>query len=135
MRLSAVKLRVRTAREALEGPWRASADRSFARDDLRWPVDVVIIPGADNGAKARFEVIVESLAGDGQVLAQARAITGFVPRESRVLPILLARCGDQPLSFVCEAEETCLGPSCQTCSGNMCGPVPQFEADDLIGNR
>jgi hypothetical protein len=128
-----VTLRVRTAREGREGAWRASADRSFARADLRWPVDIVIIPSAENEAKARFEVIVESVAADGEVLAQARAIAGFVRRESRVLPVRLARCGDQPLSFVCEAEESCLGPDCQTCSAGVCGPVPQFEPDDLIG--
>jgi hypothetical protein len=123
-------LRVRTS--SPEGElWTQRSDNRFWRDDLRWPVDIVVVPSSESRASRLFEVIVDALDGEGAVLVQARALTGFVLREQRVLVLTLSGCGTNPLGFVCEQDSSCLGPTCTTCAGARCTETPLANPAEL----
>jgi hypothetical protein len=123
------QLRVRTASEQ-NGRWVERNRKTFAQAALKWPVDIVLTPRMESEADRPFEVIVEALRADERVLVQARVLTAFVLRETRVLPLQLARCGDQSLGFLCDTEE-CLGPECETCVNGRCASTPFVRPESL----
>jgi hypothetical protein len=108
--------------------FREPAQKRFAVADLVWPVDVPIVPRVPGDAFKEFEVVIDALAGD-EVLAQARAISGFVPEQRRVLALGLFVCqGAQPL---CDDPE-CSGDGCHVCaSDGACGPVGRIDPNEL----
>lgn len=114
-------LAVRVASRTGTG-WRKPPSAALvAHSDLRWPVDLPITPRTPGDALKQFEVVIEALR-DREVLAQARAITSFVPRELRVLELEIFRCrsltDEACLSSACEGEE------CVTCKAeDRCEPV------------
>ncbi len=77
-----------------------------------WPFRVVLTPAGGDAAR-RYEVVVTAEDPDDTSFVTARAISGYIPRETRVLRILLtAACVDGP---ACEdAEQTCRGGICRT---------------------
>jgi hypothetical protein len=87
-------LRVRIAREQ-DGQWVERDARTFERADLRWPVDIVVVPRSEAEAAFDFEIVVDALTAAGDPLVQRRALTSFVRRQTRILTLLLSRCGDQ----------------------------------------
>jgi hypothetical protein len=123
-------LRVRVAREQ-DAQWVERNDQTFERADLRWPVDIVVVPRSEAEADLDFEIVIDALADAGDPVVQHRALTSFVPRETRILRVLLARCGDQALGFVCEDDAACLGPTCQTCVDDRCQSVPRSAPESL----
>lgn len=99
----------------LEGDtYREYPVKRFDQAKLAWPVDVPIIPGKHGDEFKQFEVVVRALA-DERVLAEARAVTSFVPEERRVLEVWLYMCpGHDEPSFAC-ATPDCHGESCEVC--------------------
>ena len=123
-------LRVRIAREQ-DGQWVERSARTFERADLRWPVDIVVVPRSEAEGELDFEIVIDALTDAGAPLVQQRALTSFVRRETRILRVLLARCGDQALGFVCDDDAACLGPTCQTCVDDRCQSVPRSAPESL----
>ena len=123
-------LRVRVAREQ-DGQWVERNARTFERADLRWPVDIVVVPRSEAEGELDFEIVIDALTNAGAPLVQQRALTSFVRRETRILRVLLARCGDQALGFVCDDDAACLGPTCQTCVDDRCQSVPRSAPESL----
>ena len=123
-------LRVRIAREQ-DGQWVERSARTFERADLRWPVDIVVVPRSEAEGELDFEIVIDALTDAGAPLVQQRALTSFVRRETRVLRVLLARCGDQALGFVCDDDAACLGPTCQACVDDRCQSVPRSAPESL----
>jgi len=81
-----------------------------------WPFRLVLTPAGGDAAR-RYEVLVtaEEVTPEhpsGAAFVTARAISGYIPRETRILRIVLtAACVDGP---VCEEEQTCRGGICRT---------------------
>jgi hypothetical protein len=123
-------LRVRTAAPAGDS-WALRNDKSFDADTLRWPVDIVVLPRSEREADNTFEVIADALDANDGVLVQARALTGFVLREQRLLVLRLSACGTNPLGFVCEPDPECLGYECSTCVAAHCAQTPVSTPADL----
>lgn len=80
----------------------------------RWPFTVVIAP-LERDSERRYEIVVSAKGpaptggGDRPVVATVRAISGFVPDETRVLRLLLE---DACRGVACDAEETCRAGTC-----------------------
>jgi hypothetical protein len=110
--------------------WKKPVVATLAKDALRWPVDIPILPRVSADALKQFEVVVEALAGD-EVLAQGRAVTSFVPNERRVLEMWLYACAVHEESFVC-ADTGCHGETCTACTmSGICAPVGVTTPDSL----
>jgi hypothetical protein len=125
-------LRVRTAAQQ-GGSWVPRNDKSFDVEALKWPVEIVVLPRSEAQADEPFDVVVEALAQDGGVLAQARARSGFALRQQRTLGLRLSRCGARPFGFVCEHDPNCFGPTCATCVDASCVETPFTDPLDLPG--
>lgn len=81
----------------------------------RWPFTVVIAP-LDRDPERRYEVVVtaegaQPAVGERPVVARVRAISGFVPGETRVLRLLLE---DACRGQVCGDDQTCRRGTCQS---------------------
>jgi hypothetical protein len=82
----------------------------------RWPFTVVIAP-LDRDPERRYEVVVtaedaEPVGGGVRpVVARVRAISGFVPGETRVLRLMLE---DACRGVTCDAAETCRVGVCES---------------------
>jgi hypothetical protein len=123
------RLRVRVALREGSG-FKTPVEKVFPKAQLNWPVDVPIVPRVPEDAFKQFEVVVDAL-GDAGVLAQARIISGFVPREKRVLALNLFLCPDRPAGFVCGAPE-CSGAQCEVCaSDGQCVGVESVDPEHL----
>jgi hypothetical protein len=110
--------------------WKTPVEKSFARADLQWPVDVPVLPRVPADAFKEFEVVVEARDALG-VLAQARRISGFLPGDKRVLAINLFACPNHPERFVC-APAACSGAGCEVCANDgECVKVDRIEPADL----
>lgn len=111
---------------------RDRAELVFERAQLAmWPVDLHVAPGLDNESTALVEVVAEAIDESGVVLVQQRALTQFLPRAKRVLPIGLARCGTQQLGALCDARG-CIGETCLTCVAGGCASAPYFDPAQLV---
>jgi hypothetical protein len=130
VRAALVSLRVRTAL-LRDGTWEARHDKTFAAEALRWPVEIVVLPRSEAEAGWQLELVAEALDAGGSVLVQARALTGFVLREGRLLVLKLSACGANPLGFVCEDDPACHGPACSTCVAGSCADTPFVAPGDL----
>lgn len=123
-------LAVRVVRQE-ELEWR---ERDFAETSLSeipiWPVDVPVTSNAEDADRS-FEFVAEVRDGAGNVLAQARAITGFVARQSRLLEVELGRCGDRPLGEICEVDPECHGTSCLDCRDGACRETSSLPGSQL----
>ncbi|HEX6240187.1 MAG TPA: hypothetical protein VFZ61_04820 [Polyangiales bacterium] len=108
--------------------FRAPVQKVFAGADLVWPVDIPILPRVSSDAFKEFEIVVDALQGE-RVLAQTRAVSGFVPRDRRVLTLTLYACpGPEP---VC-SDPSCSGDSCTVCAPNgQCVPVTRVDPSEL----
>ncbi len=85
--------------------WHSYPSSDFAKGTLYWPVDIPIVPGDPEDERKRFEVVVEAMDGQ-RVLAQQRAVTGFVAGGLRLLEVWL---------YTCPGEDAlhCLQPGCE----------------------
>ncbi|MDB4976144.1 MAG: hypothetical protein JWN48_4485 [Myxococcaceae bacterium] len=124
-------LRVRTSGEQ-DGTWVNRNDVMFASGELTWPVDIVVAPRSEAQASSYFELVIEALDADQNVLVQTRALSPYVLRQSRVLALSLDPCGSHPLGYVCEPNPSCQGPDCLTCLGAGCGKTPLVPRDGLL---
>lgn len=122
-------LRVTVMRED-EEKWVQTSRATLTTDQIRWPLDIPIVPSSPGSVAKRFEVIADALAGDDR-LAQARAVSSYERDALRVLELWLYRCAGHDTGFVC-ASDNCHGTECETCStsGN-CQPVPWSDPEAL----
>jgi hypothetical protein len=104
------------------GSWIPTSAADFPTDQIRWPLDIPIVPSSSDSAALPFEVIVEARAGERR-LAQARAVSGFARGTLRVLEVWLYACSGHEEGFVCAADD-CHGMECESCTvGGGCEPV------------
>lgn len=121
------QLRVRVFR--LEGnDWVAGSAKVFSAEELTWPVELPLVPGASSDRNKQFEVIAEAMQGE-TVLAQTRAVSHFLRNDHRRLPLVLSRCPAAP-DGVC-AESACHGPGCTVCKSAVCTPVDELDPNML----
>jgi len=122
--------------------WRAYPEKTFAVSELRWPVDIPIIPGKREDENKQFEVVVRALDGT-TVLAETRAVTAFRRDKRLVLETWLYRCPGHDKPFVCE-EPDCHGQDCTICKPDgTCGAVgftdpkelEEFNSNDAPGKK
>ena len=71
--------------------WKTPVQSAFPMEGLRWPVEIPVFPRKPSDAGKSFEVVVDALAGP-TVLAQARAVTGFVAGQRVTLTLSLFGC-------------------------------------------
>jgi len=130
LQAQARSLRVRVATQNGK-VWTESGTRTVTLKGLALPVDLPVIPGSDAPRDQTFEAVIDALGAKAKVLAQARVITQFVPREQRVLEVSFGPCGTQPLGDLCESQPNCHGSSCKTCVVDSCGDTPVIDGSDL----
>ncbi len=98
----------------------------------RWPFTVVVAP-LDRDPERRYEIVVAAEGAvpaggaDRPVVATVRAISGFVPGETRVLRLVLE---DACRDVTCGAEETCRAGTCGPADVDpTLLPMPGIEID------
>ena len=111
--------------------WETAKPQDLSVPLAKWPVDVPIVPGPGEALDSEFEVIAQALDAMGAPLAEARAITNFVPHEQRVLRLDIYPCSVAPDLTIC-AKLDCHGTDCLTCDhGAGCVPTPDQEGSSL----
>jgi hypothetical protein len=110
--LFATMTHVRVSVFRKDATWVMASTATLAKADVRWPLDIPIVPSSAHALDSEFEVIVEALAS-GSRLAQTRAVSGYALNSLRVLEVWLHTCTGHA-SFVC-AEDACHGPDCTRC--------------------
>jgi hypothetical protein len=127
LQMSLARLRLRTAGPS-DGDWQVRRETSFEAGDLKWPVELVLVPRSEAAADETFEVIVDALDDSGQMLVQARALVSFELRKAHTLELVLEACGATGL---CSEAEHCVGPDCETCSAGQCETTPTYDPKEL----
>ncbi|HEX6241319.1 MAG TPA: calcium-binding EGF-like domain-containing protein, partial [Polyangiales bacterium] len=111
-------------RDGATWPFRDSTLHSLRQ--LKWPVEIPILPSSVAAESKDFEVVIEALQGD-QVLAETRAVSGFVPGEWRLLEVALFMCPRAPTLPAC-APAGCHALECQLCTPlGECAPIERIE--------
>lgn len=107
--------------------WDKRSHLDLSAGELKWPVDVPVLPPkADH--LAHFEVVIDALGADSQPLAQARAVTSFVPGKRKLLEVWLFTCPGQKQC----AAESCHGVACEVCTATgACAPVGMIDPNTL----
>ena len=109
--------------------WVLGSMKSFPRAAISWPVDLPITPGAKSDRAKQFEVVVDALGDDDAILAQARAVSRFLPGERRVLGLLLGACPG-PKEPLCD-DADCRGGACKVCRSGRCEGVGETDPGEL----
>jgi hypothetical protein len=114
----------------LDGRWQERDKQRYDFANVKWPIDLAIVPGAGTPRGRMFELIVEVSKSDGTTIVQQRALLSFVPRQQRVIDVVLESCAQLQEGQLCELNPECHGALCLTCVSNMCAPTPVFDDDD-----
>jgi hypothetical protein len=94
--------------------WLGRGSHLHSMRQLRWPVEIPILPSTDAAATKDFEVLIEALAGS-QVLAETRVVSGFTPGEWRILDATLFSC-PRPVELPACAPAGCHAEECALCT-------------------
>lgn len=94
------------------------------------PQSFSIVPGSTTPLDATVEIVVQALDAEEHSLAELRRQVTFVPREERVLHVILSLCQVDGEAALCERERECHG-NCQSCELGECLPTPFVEGKDL----
>jgi formylglycine-generating enzyme len=128
LRNAASGLSVRTSR-LRTGRWREETSRTLPAESIRvFPIDLAV-KGDERDVEAAVELVVRAVDERGAALAEARAVTSFVPRRIKLLELDLRRCGD----LLCEGDPNCHGSTCTTCRSNGCESTG-FAAGELLSD-
>lgn len=121
-----------TASVRLQNGWRAPVQQVIPVGRLSWPVQIPVVPRDLDESQATFEVVIEALAS-GQVLAQARTVTSFLPFQHRELTLNLFGCSGS--QAVCAAP-SCHGEECAVCDpSGACIPTGYTNPNMLVTQR
>jgi len=128
--MQSVRIRVSTKEGEL---WTESELVLLPADEIEtFPFEVPITP-RDGDAERIFEVVIDALDDQGEALVQARAITGFVEGEVRILELWLEVCGDREFGDLCESDQGCYGSVCAVCFDSVCiAETPFTSPSDLL---
>jgi hypothetical protein len=120
-----VSLQVRALRNTGGAGWKTQV---YPRDQLRWPVDVHLVPPARaNDEGGFFEVAVAALGSANERLVEQRVLIAYARHEQRLIGVVLEPCGDiGSAGALCEADPQCGGNLCQTCIDGDCMARPEY---------
>jgi pimeloyl-ACP methyl ester carboxylesterase len=112
------------------GRWLARGSNVHSMRQLKWPVEIPILPSSGAAATKDFEVVIEALAGE-QVLAETRVVSSFAANDWRILDASLFVCPRAPGLPTC-APAGCHAETCEQCTPQRsCAPVLRVEPTSL----
>lgn len=88
---------------------------SFDKDELEWPIHLVITPRG-NDASREFEVVAVADVAAEPGAVEVRVVSGFVARQTRQITLTLS---SACLAKACDDDETCDDGACRSVERNI----------------
>lgn len=106
--------------------WLPRGSNVHSRRQLKWPVEIPILPSSEAAATQDFEVLIEALRGS-EVLAETRVVSSFAQDDWRLLDARLFTCPRAPELPAC-ARAGCHAETCALCTPlGECDPVERID--------